>query len=500
MATDSKKMYIHYLIALVFGLLILLAPGGNHLTKQGVYVLAISLPMLYLWVIGADMAWTSLLFLGLVIMARLMPVATVWNTSIGNANVVLVMVFLVLDGCLNETGAIKKLANWFITRNFIQGRPYAFLCMFFGANLFIGLWMQNLALAVMYLALTKKLCDQLGLEKKDKLFQVLMCGTLWGNGVLSISTPIAKFFPNLIIGWINTNLGVQITFAQWFLFGVPFVVIMFILMMIVVRLINPDVSALKKFNVAEYKKNEDPPLGMRGKIALVTMLIVILVILLPDFFIRGNLFTAGTVPHRVFSYLMGLGAVVPAVVAVGALALIRAEGKPVMDMKAGLANINIGFIFFLAATIFMGDVVNLSFPTGAETAEGVAIMGGIGPWLGSIFGPMVQGMAPFAVVMILVVLAVALTNVTTNVVVLMVFIVLGTPLMVGGISPTTLVIIMGFSIMMACATPPSVVTAALYYGPGHIKPGEVLKFNIMFLIAAIIGIAIMVPIVSAVVG
>ena len=498
MVTDSKKMYIHYAIALVIGLVILAIPGGEYLTQGGISVLAISLPMLYLWVIGADLVWTSILFLGLIVISGLMPAATVWSGSIGNANVVIVMIFLILDGCLNETGAMKKLANWFITRKFIQGRPYAFLAMFFGANLFIGLWMQNLALAIMYLALTKKLCDLLGLEKKDKLFQVLMLGTLWGNGVLSISTPIAKFFPNLIMGWINTNLGVQITFAQWFLFGVPFVIIMFVLMMIVVRLINPDVYALKKFNVAEYKKNEDPPLGARGKIALITMLIVILLILLPDFFIRGNLFTPGSTLHSIFNYIWGLGAIVPAIVGIAALALIRAEGKPVMDIKAGIANINVGFYLFLAAAVFMGDVVNLSFPS--VTAAGEEIAGGVGPWLGSVFGPMVQGMAPFVLVMILVILAVVLTNVTTNVVVLYVFIVLGAPLMVGSISPVTLVILIGFAIMMACATPPSVVTAALYYGPGHIKPGQVLKYNIMFLIAAIIGIAIMVPIVSAVVG
>jgi sodium-dependent dicarboxylate transporter 2/3/5 len=170
MATSSNsvlKDYMHYIIALVVGILImLLVPAGDNLTAQGVLILGIVIPILYLWVTGADLTWTSLLFLGLVVITRTMAHADVWRAALGDFVVILVMVFLILDGCLNETGAIKKIANWFITRKFVQGRPYAFLCMFFGANLFIGLWMQNLALAIMYLALTKKLCDIIGLEKK----------------------------------------------------------------------------------------------------------------------------------------------------------------------------------------------------------------------------------------------------------------------------------------------------------------------------------------------
>jgi len=131
----NKKQYINYLIALIMGILIFtLGQPGEYLTETGVRVLAIVVPIIWIWLTG-EMFWSSLLFLGLVVMMQIMPAARTWEASMGHFAIILLLVFLLIDGCLGETGALKKVANWFITRKFVEGRPYAFLCMFLGANL-----------------------------------------------------------------------------------------------------------------------------------------------------------------------------------------------------------------------------------------------------------------------------------------------------------------------------------------------------------------------------
>ena len=48
--------------------------------------------------------------------------------------------------------------------------PYAFIGMFFFSNLFIGMLMQNPALAIIYLDLTVRVCGKLGIKKGHSLY------------------------------------------------------------------------------------------------------------------------------------------------------------------------------------------------------------------------------------------------------------------------------------------------------------------------------------------
>ena len=62
---SSKKEYIHYLIALIIGLVLAFAlQPTNGLTEIGVRVIAILIPILYLW-LTTNTHWTSLLALAL---------------------------------------------------------------------------------------------------------------------------------------------------------------------------------------------------------------------------------------------------------------------------------------------------------------------------------------------------------------------------------------------------------------------------------------------------
>ena len=123
MAKSDKKFYTHILIAVVLGLLCRfgIAPTGG-ITSIGVNVLAVTVATMYLWLtVGTD--WTSLLFMGLLIMTGAMTANQVWAGSMGHFSVITMIVFMILNYCLLQTGVINLVCSWFTTRKIVRNRP-----------------------------------------------------------------------------------------------------------------------------------------------------------------------------------------------------------------------------------------------------------------------------------------------------------------------------------------------------------------------------------------
>ena len=477
----KQQGYIHYLIALVIGIVLAFAVQPvNGLTREGVMVVSILVPTLYLW-LTTNTHWTSLLFLGMLVMTQVMHPYDVWRNSIGHFAVITLIVFMLLNQCLKETGVIDKIASWFITRKFVYGRPYVFLAMFFASNLVVGMFMENLSLAIIYIGIATVLCEKIGVRRGHSLYTCIMLGTLWGNCILSIASPIAKALPNILIGVAHTQLGITITYAQWFMAGIPFTVVMFAVLMLCVRIFKPDVAPLQSFDLDEFKRN-DPPLGACGKIAALVMILVIMAIMLPEIFVAAGVFlTVGT-------YLTDIGVVVPAILASALLCVIRVGGKAVMDLPQAAKGVP------LPVLIFTGTVCLMSVPISAETT-------GITAWLGNNLQPLIAGMSPLAVIIALIAGALVMTNFMSNVVTMMLFFNIGAALLtVGEVNLAAFAVIIAFAATMACCTPSAALTSPLFFGPGHITMQNSIKYNLIFIaLAFVVLVAFLIPFASAVI-
>ena len=475
-----KHGYIHYLIALIIGAALAFAMQPvNGLTRQGVMVVSILIPTLYLW-LTANTHWTSLLFLGMLVMTQVMNPDDVWRGSIGHFAVITLIVFMLLNQCLKENGVIDKIASWFITRKFVYGRPYAFLAMFFASNLVVGMFMENLSLAIIYIGIATVLCEKIGVKKGDSLYTCIMLGTLWGNCILSIASPIAKALPNILIGVAHTQLGVTITYAQWFMVGVPFAIVMFAVLMLCVRIFKPDVAPLNNYNPDEFKRN-DPPLDIRGKIAAIVMVLVIMAIILPEIFVAIGVFKV------IGTYMTNIGVVAPAILAVALLCLIRVGGKAVMDFPQAAKGVPIPVL------IFTGTVCVMSVPISSEVT-------GITAWLGNSLQPLIAGMSPLAVVVALLVGTIIMTNFMSNVVSMILFFNIGVALLTtGDVNIAAFAVVVAFAATMACCTPSAALTSPLFFGPGHITMQNSIKCNVIFVVLSLIVLLVfLIPFTSAI--
>lgn len=471
--SSVKKEYIHYLIALIIGIVIWFAlPASNGLTDIGVHVIAILIPVLYLW-LTTNTHWTCFLALALLVMTQAMTANEVWAGSMGHFVVITVLAYMLLNICLKQTGVINKIAIWFVTRKFVQGRPYAFMAMFFASNVIIGMFMDNLSLAVIYIGITGVLCEEIGVKKGDPFYTCMFTGVMWGNVILSIASPIAHALPNIIMGSAEAQLGITITYGQWLAVGVPFAALCYLAIMLVVLIWRPDTTAFKNFDVEAVKKKY-PPLDARGKFSAFIFVLVVIFVLAPSILKDVNPF---------FAYLNNIGVVIPALLAIVVLALVRMDGKPILNVPAAMKEVA------WPPIIFAGTVSVFATPLSAENT-------GISPWLGNIFS-FVNGLPPFAVVVILMVFAIIMTNFLSNTVTMVLFFNIGVIVLANGnTNMGVFTIIIALAASMASMTPSAAVPSPLFFGPGHVTMKNTLKWNLIWIPLTFVILVVLFPIYS----
>ena len=473
---SAKKTYTHVGIALILGLLLAFGLRPDHgLTQLGVRVLAVTLPTLYLW-LTVNTSWCALLFLAMLIMTGAMTPTQVWAGSMGHFAVITMVVFSILNYALKETGVIDKIALWFVSRKMARGRPCVFLLLFFLSNLIIGMFVDNLSLAVIYVGLASAMAQRIGLKKGEPFYACLFIGILWCNVVISIASPIAHAPVLILIGMIQSQLGVTVSYAQWLAVGVPFAAVMFLAMAAAVLVWRPDDTAFRAFDPESL---EDQPLDLRGKVTAGVFVLAVLAILLPEV---GK----GLLPG-LCGYWSQVGVVVPAILAVCALCLIYVDGAPILDIQAACRTLP------LPAIIFAGVVCVMSTPFSAQET-------GISAWLSGLLQPAFRSLSPLWIILLLAAAALIMTNFLSNVVTMVLFFQIGVALLAdSGVSLAAYAAVIGFASAMASLTPSACAPAPLLFGPGHVSVAGVLKANLVFLALSFAAILLLVyPLAQAV--
>ena len=462
-----RKNYLHYAIALVIGLLLgfCLQPT-NGLTEIGVRVIAILVPTLYLW-LTTNTHWTSILAIGMLVMTQAMTANEVWAGSMGHFVVITIITYFLLNIALKETGVINKIAMFFVTRKFVQGKPMAFFAMFFAANMILGLFMDNMSLAIIFIGIAESICEKMNIQKGEAFYTALFLGSLWCNVTYSITSPIAHALPNILMGLAESQLGITISYVQWLSAGVPATVVMFIIILIVLLIWRPNADKFKAFNIDTLRK-EDKPLDARGKFAAVVFIICILMVLLPSFFKDSSPF---------WNYWYTCGVVVPAILAIAVLAIVKIGGdKPILDVPAGFKQIPWG------AVIFAGVVSVFATPLSSDVT-------GIQTWLGNILKPIFGDMSPVLIVILLCVFAIVMTNFLSNTVTMVLFFNIGIVLLSADqFNLAAFTVIIGFAAGLATVTPSAAVPSPLFFGPGYLTMKGTLKYNLIFIVISIVAL------------
>ncbi len=384
-----NKNLKHLLIAFVAGLLIyFLVPAKNGLTDEGVRMLAVFLPTIYLW-LTCGTSWTSLLSVTVAVLLMVTQGMGAYGTLWGNICAAAVIPFLMVATVVEESGAFEWIVKWIISRKFIHGRPTLFMIMFTVAMVVISIFTAPQVVAVLFFKLLADVTTSIGYTKEDGFYksQGLLIGWISqiSDGILIWGRPYLLTMVAIVVG-----LGFdKFTAMTYFKFAIIYLVIVAILAMLIVKLwMKPDVSKFKNFDDAamraELKAN---PINKQGKVALGGMATILISYILAYCSFLGP----------VANYFSGITIAAAVTFVCAILCVITVDGKPVMDFNKAAAKVPWGMIVFLGAIMFYAGAV------GGEQY-------GISACLQNVLGPIVSNIP----MMVAIILGLAVASILTN--------------------------------------------------------------------------------------
>lgn len=388
-----NKQQKSLLISLGIGICIFFfLPAQNGLTKEGVKMLSVFIPTIYLW-LTCGTGWTSLLSVTVVVLLCAYQGTMAYMTLWGNICAAAVIPFLMIATVLEESGAFEWIVKWIISRKFVHGRPTLFLVLMILSMVIISIFTAPQVVAVLFFNLLSEVTNAIGYTKKDSFYTSHGMVIGWisqvCDGVLIWGRPYLLTMVAIVAG-----LGFfDFTIMTYFKFAFFYLLMAILVMMGIVKFwIRSDVSKFVNYDDEkirqELKKN---PITKRGKIALFGMLAILAC------YVLGSLEFLGPV-QTYFSNITIAGSVT---FVCALLCVITVDGKPVLNLNTAAAKVPWSMIFFLGAIMFYAGAI------GSDTY-------GISACLKSILAPLVSSLPSTVAILIGLICACVATNFCSN--------------------------------------------------------------------------------------
>lgn len=455
---DRKTL--HAIIAIAIMALFRFIPAPAPVTAHGMAVFGIFIGVIYAWV-TCESAWPS--FVGLMFLAVTTTsydtVMAAVQAGVKNQNILTCISTLFVAAILATTATGKWLGQWIISRPVLKGRPYLMIATFFAA-----MWLPlNLSMAGMILIwdVFAYLNDVLGYKKKSTWLQML-CYCIMFNFMVTMYMPNTQ-------GLITTS-GLFSAYIPDFEFGpgmLPFGII-FSLIQIVANFLV--LKVLFKFSVKDLKTAEfniqppDKP-TKENKITLCLLGLYVAMLIVPQYLPAG----------AVKAFFSQFGVIGSSFVFVILVMLIRVDGKQVANFKQIQKNTNWMVILLPLTAQIMGASLT-------DEATGIVEA------LSIVLTPLFNGMSLFAFEMVILILAVILTNMLTNIVVISLL--LPIVFSVGptmGINFQQFLPMLAYAGYLALALPSANPITAFMHGQDHlVDTKQMIKFSIPSIIVCLI--------------
>jgi sodium-dependent dicarboxylate transporter 2/3/5 len=225
---NARRRTIGLFTGPIVFLLLLLAPLP--VPAPAHRVAAILGMMVVFWVTEAlPLAVTALLGPVLAVLLQVVPVRTAFASFADPIIFVFIGSFILAEAMFVH-GVDRRIAYTALSWRFVGTSAARILVTFGAVTTVLSMWMSNTATTAMMFPIGLSIVAHLaraGLAGARQFALVMMLITSFGASIGGMATPVGTP-PNLIgIGLIERIAGVDITFFQWMLIGVPAAVLMF---------------------------------------------------------------------------------------------------------------------------------------------------------------------------------------------------------------------------------------------------------------------------------
>ena len=386
---DQKHLIISALLGAV---IFLLVPASNGLTDQGVRLLAVFIPTIYLWMtVGGGWACWMSVTAG-VLLSAYEGVATftgIW----GSIFVAVLIPFFMIATVLDESGALEWIVKWMISRKFVHGRPTLFTIMFTLAMILVSLFTVPIVVTVLFFKILNQICRSIGYTREDGFYRAHGMLIAWlaqtCDGCLIWGRAYILSMVTIIIG-----LGFdKFSPTGYMKIGLIYLALITVAALLIVKFwIRPDTSKFANFDDGAIRRDlKEHPMSKRAKIALGGMMVVLVMYIL------------GAIPALggVATYITGLSVAGPVMLVCAFLCVVTADGKPVMNLAETAAKISWPTI------IFMGTIMYYAGTVGKAEY-------GITAWMQNLLAPYVGSIPAGVAFFIGLAIASVVTNLASN--------------------------------------------------------------------------------------
>ena len=398
MSVKPKSTNREYLYAIIFFAIVALGwiiPPVLQLTEVGMRLVFLFIAAIFGWSVTMKI-WPSFFLFVLLPFVGLFPLSSYLQMTIGSEVWIFLVITFVILAFMEQTNVSSYICYWLLSRKFTIGHPYRIVFMFLFTSWFLTVFSSTIFVGVfmvwgVFYAFAKKL-NYTPYETFSNImvFMIAMAGVMGCHTV-----PWAP--PCLTIGAAYTQLtGLEVNMSEYLLYTIPFSLISLFALLFLCKIFKLDVSRMKEAALsAEFFSEEEKTLTKEKKMALITMVIFILMLLIPSFIPKGT---------AVRTFLDSMGMTNKALLLFGILSLIEINGKQVFDFaKTASQGVNWNVIMMVASINGLGSSLGNSAT-------------GINETLTAMFGS-IAGMNKVAFISILMILYVILTNFFTNAIV-----------------------------------------------------------------------------------
>lgn len=388
--TNVKRFYIDVaiILCLMFGFGFL--PAIDPITPQGMRVIGLLLGCIYAWTIGSQI-WPSLLALFILGFTQGNTVNGVFSAAFGNTTLLMVLFCLIFCYCVEQSGLLSVIANFILSRKFVQKGPWWLAFGFFLASCIASALCGQPAVSLFLWAIFYDVVDKSGLKPKSPYVAMVIIGITLVGYLGNAIMPFGLFLQIGVGIMTAVNPGFEMNYLAYTVTDLIICAIMVPGLTLAFKLICPKFE----FNLPkDILENPDLSMNLAQKITLVSVIIVTLILTAPTFLPKG------TAIHTFFNNFGIIGAMGGMSVI---LMVIIIKGKPIGDINEAMKNMPWGLIFLLSAALTIAEAV---------TAEGT----GVQEALTAVFSPMLGGKTALIFMAIIIFVGCIITNCLNNIV------------------------------------------------------------------------------------
>ena len=429
-------------------------------------IIAIAIWMISWWITEAvSISVTALIPLTIFPLLGIMEMKEV-ATSYGSP-----IVFLFFGGFVMALALEKVNLHRRIALNIIKltgTSPNRVILGFMIATAFLSMWISNTATTVVMLPIALSVIDLLindkdGFTAGDKNFALsIMLGIAYAANVGGIATIIGTPPNTVIVGFLETEYGIQISFLDWMMVGFPFSCVMIALVyFVLVKWVYP--NGLKEFDSSTNIIEEE--LKKLGKINKQEARVLIVFAITIFLWITRTYINA----EVSFIKLSDAGISMLAALALFSIPFNLKQGEFTLDWKD---------------TVRLPWGILILFGGGLALASGLSSAGVI-DYIGQIVRE--SNLNTFLIVSLLIIIMLFMTELMSNVALVAIFapvvagIALGLDLeIIHILAPVAMAASCAF--MLPMATPPN----AIVFASGHIKVHEMVKAGVILNVISVL--------------